>query len=96
MTLHSFHLADPGVVESVNVGAARTLEWRGHRVTTGIWKAPVSGRVLVQGVNVGGDDQADRTVQGGIDKAVYAYAREDYDWWAQQLVGYLPRQWPYM
>lgn len=74
-----------GVVESVNVGAVRTVEWRGDRVTTGIWKAPVSGRVAVQGVNVVGDDQADRTVHGGIDKAVYAYAREDYDWWTQQL-----------
>ena len=31
-----------GVVESVNVGAARTVEWRGDRVTTAIWKVPAS------------------------------------------------------
>lgn len=36
----------------------------------------------VDGVNLAGDDQADRRVHGGADKAVYAYAREDYDWWA--------------
>jgi MOSC domain-containing protein YiiM len=41
--------------------------------------------VRVQGVNVAGDDQADRRVHGGPDKAVYAYAREDAAWWEQQL-----------
>jgi MOSC domain-containing protein YiiM len=54
-------------------------------VTSGIWKAPVSGRVVVQGVNLVGDDQADRTVHGGVDKAVYAYSAEDYAWWSRQL-----------
>ena len=39
----------------------------------------------VAGVNVDGDDQADRTVHGGPDKAVYAYAREDELWWAARL-----------
>lgn len=39
-------------------------------------------RVAVAGVNLVGDDQADRRVHGGPDKAVYAYASEDYDWWA--------------
>jgi MOSC domain-containing protein YiiM len=72
-------------IESVNVGSIRIVEWRGDRVATGIWKSPVAGRVPVQGVNVVGDDQADRTVHGGIDKAVYVYGREDYDWWARQL-----------
>ena len=72
-------------IESVNVGSVRVVEWRGHPVATGIWKSPVSSRVAVQGVNLAGDDQADRTVHGGSDKAVYAYAREDYDWWAEQL-----------
>jgi len=74
-----------GVVESVNVGTVRTVHWRGEEVTTGIWKSPVAGPVAVQGVNMAGDDQADRTVHGGIDKAVYAYAVEDYAWWAQEL-----------
>jgi MOSC domain-containing protein YiiM len=68
-------------VLSVNVGSVREIEWRGRRVTTGIWKHAVSGRVGLRGVNLVGDDQADRTVHGGLDKAVYAYAREDYDFW---------------
>jgi MOSC domain-containing protein YiiM len=66
---------------SVNVGGPRTVEWRDRVVTTAIWKEPVEGRVPVQGVNLAGDDQADRRVHGGVDKAVYAYAVEDYEWW---------------
>jgi MOSC domain-containing protein YiiM len=69
-------------VLSVNVGQARTVEWRGRSVTTAIWKEPVDSPVRVEGVNLDGDDQADRRVHGGADKAVYAYAAEDYDWWA--------------
>lgn len=71
-------------VESVNVGGIREVEWNGRLVTTGIWKQPVAGRVPVRGVNLAGDDQADRRVHGGPDKAVYAYAREDYDFWRDQ------------
>ena len=58
--------------------------WFGRTVRTGIWKSPVDGRVAVRGVNLDGDDQADRRVHGGPDKAVYAYASEDYAWWADQ------------
>jgi len=72
-------------VVSVNVGGVRTVEWYGRAVTTGIWKAPVAGRVAVRGVNLDGDDQADRRVHGGPDKAVYAYAVEDYAWWSREL-----------
>jgi MOSC domain-containing protein YiiM len=68
-------------VVSLNVGGVRAIEWRGERVATGIWKHPVAGRVALGGVNFAGDDQADRTVHGGPDKAVYAYAAEDYDFW---------------
>ena len=69
-------------VVSVNVGRPRTVEWRGRQVTTAIWKEPINGPVTVEGVNLVGDDQADRRVHGGPDKAVYAYALEDYAWWA--------------
>lgn len=72
-------------VISVNVGRPRTVEWHGRTVETGIWKAPVVGRVAVRGVNLEGDEQADLRVHGGPDKAVYAYAVEDYDWWAEEL-----------
>ena len=67
---------------SVNVGQPRTVAWRDRVVTTAIWKEPVEGRVPVRGVNLAGDDQADRRVHGGADKAVYAYAVEDYEWWS--------------
>jgi MOSC domain-containing protein YiiM len=70
---------------SVNVGGPREIEWLGKRDTTAIWKEPVDGRVPVTGVNLAGDDQADRRFHGGEDKAVYAYAREDYEWWAGEL-----------
>jgi MOSC domain-containing protein YiiM len=74
-----------GKVLSVNVGRPRTVEHNGRLVTTAIYKQPVAGRIAVRGVNLDGDDQADRTVHGGVDKAVYAYAREDYDWWESEL-----------
>ena len=74
-----------GRLVSVNVGRPRTVEWLGRRVRTAIWKEPVEGPVPVRGVNLDGDDQADRRVHGGTDKAVYAYAQEDYQWWAGEL-----------
>ncbi|MGI9100477.1 MAG: GNAT family N-acetyltransferase [Solirubrobacteraceae bacterium] len=76
-----------GRVESVNVGEPRPVEVDGHTVWTAIWKSPVEGRVPLRGVNLRGDDQADRTVHGGPDKAVYAYAVEDTAWWEAQLGG---------
>ena len=70
-------------VVAVNVGPIREVDWRGTIVRTGIWKEPVGARaVSVRGVNLVGDDQADRRVHGGVDKAVYAYAEEDYGYWA--------------
>jgi MOSC domain-containing protein YiiM len=74
-----------GQVLSVNVGTPRVIEWLGEVAPTSIWKTPVAGRVAVRGVNVAGDDQADRQAHGGRDKAIYAYAHEDTQWWAQEL-----------
>jgi MOSC domain-containing protein YiiM len=72
-------------VLSVNVGRPRTIP-RGKRpVTTAIWKSPVDGRVAARDDHLEGDQQADRRVHGGYDKAVYAYAREDYEWWEREL-----------
>jgi MOSC domain-containing protein YiiM len=73
-----------GVVLSVNVGPVAELR-AGRARTSAIVKAPVAGRVAVRGVNVDGDDQADRRVHGGPDQAVYAYARESYAWWEGEL-----------
>jgi MOSC domain-containing protein YiiM len=76
--------SDP-MLSSVNVGVPRIIEWAGRRVVTSIWKAPVARRVEVAGINVGGDLQSDLRVHGGPDKAVYAYAAEDYRWWESEL-----------
>jgi MOSC domain-containing protein YiiM len=80
----------PGSVLSVNVSDIREVSHRGTKVKTGIWKLPVEGPLAVRGVNVEGDDQADRAVHGGVHKAVYAYAREDTDWWEAELDETLP------
>jgi MOSC domain-containing protein YiiM len=77
--------AAPARVVSVNVGEPQLVRWRNRDVLTSIFKDPVDGRVAVQGVNVAGDDQSDRNVHGGPDKAVYAYALRDLDWWSDAL-----------
>jgi len=78
-------VADAGIVEAVSVGVPRPVELDGDTVWTAIWKRPVEGRVPLRGVNLRGDDQADRTVHGGPDKAVYAYGAEDTEWWEAEL-----------
>jgi len=74
-----------GRVASVNVGRPREITVGDTIVRTSIWKEPVGGRIAVRGVNLAGDDQSDRRVHGGDRKAVYAYAREDLDWWGERL-----------
>src|SRR5918995_7336371 len=75
----------PGHLLSVNVGRPRKVDSGRRTVLTAIWKTPVEGRVAVRGVNVEGDDQADRSVHGGPDKAVYAYAIEETREWEAEL-----------
>jgi len=74
-----------GVVVSVNVGRPRPVERDGKPASTAIWKSPVTGRVAARGVNLAGDEQADRAVHGGHDKALYAYSIEDTRWWEREL-----------
>ena len=70
---------------SVNVGLPREVTWKGRTVSTGIFKEPVSERVMVRSLNLDGDRQADLTVHGGVDKAVYVYPFEHYDYWRSEL-----------
>jgi MOSC domain-containing protein YiiM len=70
------------LVASVNVGRAQEVFWHGQTIRTAIWKQSVQGPVMLRGVNLVGDDQADRSVHGGEYKAVYAYSMEDYEFWA--------------
>lgn len=70
---------------SVNVGLSREVTWKGKTVSTGIFKEPINHRVMVRLLNLDGDGQADLTVHGGLDKAVYVYPFEHYDYWRSEL-----------
>ena len=85
MTIAPREARPVGSVLSVNVGEPRDVEWAGRIVRTAIWKEPTDVRVPIEHDNLAGDRQADLRVHGGPDKAVYAYASEDYRWWEEQL-----------
>jgi MOSC domain-containing protein YiiM len=70
---------------SVNVGLPRIVMNNGEPVSTGIFKTPVAGRVVLRTLNLEGDRQADLSVHGGPSKAVYVYPSEHYVYWKQQL-----------
>ncbi len=72
---------------SLNVGLPQEVTWHGGRVLTGIFKQPVKGRIALRTPNLDGDRQADLTVHGGQDKAVYCYPLEHYDYWKHELPG---------
>ena len=73
-------------VLSVNLARPRTLERRGRPQRTGIWKYPAAGPVRMSESGVEGDFVGDRRAgHGAPDKTVYSYAREDYDWWEEEL-----------
>ncbi len=72
-------------VLSVNVGQPRAVVWKGRMVVTGIFKEPVAGRIAVRRLNLEGDRQADLTVHGGLEKAIYAYPAEYYPFWREQF-----------
>ena len=72
---------------SVNVGRPRLVVWNEQTVSTGIYKEPVAGRVVLRTLNLDGDQQADLTVHGGRSKAVYVYPAEHYSYWRDELPG---------
>jgi MOSC domain-containing protein YiiM len=72
-------------VLSINVARPAPLATGRRVVPSAIRKAPVEGPVALRGINLEGDEQADRRVHGGPEQAVYAYASEDTAWWADQL-----------
>jgi|WetSurMetagenome_2_1015567.scaffolds.fasta_scaffold252736_2 MOSC domain-containing protein YiiM len=72
---------------SVNVSMPRDVQWKGEIISTGIFKEPVARPVNIGRLNLEGDGQADLTVHGGADKAVYGYAAEHYAPWKAELGG---------
>lgn len=69
---------------SVNIGMPRPVPHAGRVISTGIFKEPVHGPVLLRRVNLDGDGQADLRVHGGADKAAYAYPFEHYAFWESE------------
>lgn len=70
-------------VEGVQVGQARKVLINGRAVMTAIRKTAVDGPVAVQPLGLAGDEQADPTVHGGLEKAIYAYPSEHYGFWRE-------------
>jgi len=69
----------------VNRGQEADLLIGGRPGRSAIDKRPVSGAVEVRPLGLDGDTVADRANHGGLEQAVYAYAREDLDFWTEQL-----------
>jgi MOSC domain-containing protein YiiM len=73
------------LVVSVNRAKEADLLIGGRPGRSAIDKRPVAGPVAVGSLGLDGDECADKVDHGGFDQAVYAYAREDLDWWTEQL-----------
>ena len=70
---------------SLNVGKPRLVIVNEQPVSTGIFKEPIDGRVMLRTLNLDGDRQADLSVHGGPYKAVYVYPSEHYPFWKNEL-----------
>jgi len=77
--------AMPSVL-SVNVGPVRDAPYANLGFSA-MRKMPVAGRVAARTLGLEGDDVGDKLHHGGVDQAVYVFAREDLDWWAAELGG---------
>ena len=72
---------------SLNVGRPQLVVYKGATISTGIFKKPVPGPIHLRTLNLDGDRQADLSVHGGPNKAVYAYPSEHYPYWRRELPG---------
>jgi MOSC domain-containing protein YiiM len=70
---------------AVCVSQPREASWQGQPLRTSFFKTPIPGRVAVDSLGLAGDSQTDRSVHGGIDKAVYAYTEESAAYWRERL-----------
>lgn len=74
-------------VLSINVSIPKIVHWKGRDVSTGIFKEPVQGPLMLRQLDLDGDRQADLTAHGGPSKAAYAYPSEHYPYWKNELPG---------
>jgi MOSC domain-containing protein YiiM len=79
--------SSPAKILQIAVSMAKTFLVQGHEVSTGIFKDPIVGKVALRTLNLDGDEQADLTVHGGVDKAIYTYPSEHYPYWRGEYPG---------
>ncbi|ATC86271.1 MULTISPECIES: MOSC domain-containing protein [Pseudoalteromonas] len=70
---------------STNISKIKTLIHNGKEVKTGIFKTPTNEPVVIEKLNIIGDEQADLVNHGGVDKAVYAFSHNHYEYWQKTL-----------
>jgi len=71
---------------SVNVGTPiKIARNKDGKIYSGIFKTPVEGPVIVRKLDLDGDRQADLSVHGGVNKAVYVYPSEHYEFWRRKF-----------
>ena len=73
-----------GQLRSIQIGQVRPLMVGGRKLVSAIGKTSVSGPVAVGVLGLAGDEQADLSVHGGLNKAVYALPSEHLAWWQAQ------------
>jgi len=77
---------------STNIGAAKTIDWHGEKITTGIFKYPVAEPLLLESNDVKKDTVVDRKYHGGVDKAFYLFSADHYPFWKSK---YTDLEWSY-
>jgi len=77
-------VTETAAIKRICVAQPKFVNWNGNEVSTAIFKLPVTGKIQVTRNNLSGDQQADLTVHGGLDKAVYAYPVEQYAYWKDE------------
>jgi MOSC domain-containing protein YiiM len=70
---------------STNISKVRTIFHNGKEIKTGIFKEPTCDEVVIENMNIVGDEQADLIYHGGEHKAVYAFSSNHYDYWKDIL-----------
>ena len=70
---------------STNISKIKTVVYEGKEVKTGIFKEAVKSELVIEKLNIVGDEQADLVNHGGIDKAIYAFSAGHYPYWKETL-----------
>lgn len=69
---------------SINLAEKKSILWKGSAIDTGIFKKPITGKAVINKNGVVGDCVADKKYHGSLDKAVYLYSADHYDYWKKK------------